>query len=134
MSVPGSVVIEEITSGAVCVFALQELKRRFPQLEGLQPWVMRTASAIWALISVILISYEWMPYAGGGGQLILTLPSLGGAIMAVWHWAEQFAVNEVVYRTAAKTGGAPGGAPAKAPVPSAQPNLPPGRYSMEPQK
>lgn len=99
MAVPGDVVISEITSGALCVFVIQELKRWFPWIEGMQGWITRGLSALWALVSVILISYEWSPSANGGGSLTLVLPSLGAALMAIWHWANQFAVNEVIYRT-----------------------------------
>lgn len=102
MSVPGDVVLSEITSSALCVTVLQELKRWFPQIQDMPKWVLPALSIAWALISVILIGYEWTPHEGGGGVLMLTLPSFGAAIMAIWKWAEQFAVNEVIYRTTVK--------------------------------
>lgn len=94
MAVPGSVELSEITSGALFVAAQQWLKKYFPQLQGVPTWVI---SLIWAIVSVLIIGYEWTPNAGGGGVLTITVPSLMAAVMGLWKLGEQFALNEIIY-------------------------------------
>lgn len=140
MAVPGSVELSEIASGTLFVAAQQQLRKFFPQLQNVPTWVM---SIIWAVVSVLIISYEWTPNAGGGGVLTITVPSLAAAIMGLWKLGEQFALNEILYggnEILQGTSGArvkstaPAVPPASAPVtpqpyPS-QPPLPPSKYSV----
>lgn len=132
MAVPGNVVLSEVTSGALFVSVFQVLKSKFPQIQNVPTWVL---SILWALVSVILIGYEWTPNANGGGILTISIPSFAAAIMGLWKWGEQFAINEllqggakIIQTTPGKTGTAVA-PPAPQPYPS-QPPLPPSKYSV----
>jgi hypothetical protein len=109
-----SIPITELTSAGILVFILQQAKR-FSLLGGLGSWTYRIISILWALVSTIIVSMEWSGNLANGGTLILVLPGLGGALVALWHWISQYATQEIVYQaTAARM-------PAPAPELAAEP-------------
>lgn len=95
-----SLPLTEFSSGAILVFLLQQLKR-IPWFNALAGWFYTAASAVWALVSTIIVSWEWNPHPLGGGSLTIVLPSLGVALIAIWHFIEQFCINETIYQTTA---------------------------------
>ena len=99
MAIPGDVIATEITSGALCVLLIQYAKKLFPWIESSQAWISTIISAVWAFISAIIVSWEWQPTEGGGGSLLIVVPSLAGILAAIWHWANQMAANEVIYQS-----------------------------------
>lgn len=94
--------ITEVTSGAILVYLLQLAKKWFPQLEQAQGWILRGLSAVWAIVSTILVSWEWTAHPEGGGTLTLVIPSLAVALTAIWHVLSQFSLQEIIYRATAK--------------------------------
>lgn len=133
MSVPGNVVLSEVTSGALFVAVQQKLKQIFPQLYSIPTWVL---SALWAIVSVIIIGYEWTPNANGGGALTITVPSLTVAIIGLWKLGEQFAINEILSGGNAILQGTSGArvkstTPVTPPTPAGQPPLPPSKWEQK---
>lgn len=98
MALPGDVIATEITSGALCVLLIQYLKKWFPWIESSKVWISSIISAVWAFISTIIVSWQWQPTEGGGGSLLIVVPSVAGILAAVWHWLNQMAANEVIYQ------------------------------------
>lgn len=109
-----SLPVTEFSSGAILVFILQRLKR-IPWFNTLSTSAYTAASALWALVSTIIVSWEWNPHPAGGGTLTVVLPTLGAALMATWHFIEQFSIQEVIYQSTAP----PKGIITTAPVPPA---------------
>lgn len=101
-----SLPVTEFTSGAIFVFVLQQLKR-FPWFNSLATSIYTAASVVWAFVSTIIVSWEWSPHPAGGGTLTLVLPSLSAALMLLWHWIEQFAIQETIQAGATNVGPKP---------------------------
>jgi hypothetical protein len=115
-----SIPITELTSAGILVFLLQEAKR-IPGVGALGTWSYRIISIIWALVSTVIVSMEWNGNLTNGGSLILVLPGLGGALVAIWHFVSQYTLNEIVYQTTANRAPAPKAIPATNPVSAPEP-------------
>ena len=90
--------LDEFASGASLVWLLQILKRFFPWLEGIEGWITRIISIVWAFVSTLLVSWEWDTTAGGNHSLTLVLPTLAAVWTFLFHWLTQFAIQEGVYQ------------------------------------
>ena len=90
--------LDEFASGASLVFVLQILKRYFPWLEAWQGWATRIASMVWAFVSTLLVSWEWDVTAQGNHSLTLVFPTLAAIWTFLFHWLQQFAIQEVTYQ------------------------------------
>lgn len=95
-----SIPITELTSAGILVVILQ-LVKRIPGISSLSGWAYRIISILWALVSTVIVSMEWNGNLANGGSLILILPGLGGALVALWHWISQFAAQEIIYQATA---------------------------------
>ena len=84
-----SFTVTEFSSGAILVGLLQWLRKLLPFLDGLDGWILRILSIIWAIVSTFTVSYEYHePLVGGTIALLIT----------IWHIVSQFSIQEVVYR------------------------------------
>jgi hypothetical protein len=92
-----NIVLTTITSSALFVLIIQWLKssRWFPFLQHGQKLASRIASILFATAGSIGVGYVWNP---AGRQLILTLPTVWGAVVALWHIANHFATQEIIYQ------------------------------------
>lgn len=92
-----NIVITQLTSSAVVVYVMQKLKsaKWFPFLQHGQAMVSRTVSIALAGITAIGISYSWNPATRG---LLITIPTLTGLGLGLWHWLSQYCTNEILYQ------------------------------------
>lgn len=118
MDIPANLPVTEITSGAILVWILQQLKK-LPWGEWLPPWSYRVISIIWAIMSTLIV-----------GRLTVgpsAFPQHGEAAeigIDVWYIASQFIVQELTYRL---TGTQPAKTAEAEPAaePASLPHLPP---------
>ena len=106
-----NVAMTEFTSSAVVVFAMQKLKtaKWFPLIQDGRVWVNRLISIGGAGIVAIGVNYTWSPETRG---LLITVPTLSAALVALWHWLNQYALNETLYQaTAGRNSNGNGSAP-----------------------
>jgi hypothetical protein len=92
-----NIFMTQFTSSAVVVYIMQKLKNAkwFPILEHGQATVSRLFSIGAAGAVAMGINYTWNPQTRG---LLITLPTLYGALVGAWHWLNQFALQETVYQ------------------------------------
>jgi hypothetical protein len=85
---------------------MQRLKsaKWFPLIQEGQVWINRVISMGSAAVIAVGVSYTWEPATRG---LLITVPTLSIAAAGFWHWLNQYALNETVYRaTVGKNGAA----------------------------
>lgn len=92
-----NVAMTQFTSSAVVVYLMQQLKTAtwFPLIQEGRVWLNRGISIGSALFIAVGINYTWNPATRG---LLLTLPTVGAAAIGLWHWLNQYALNEMLYR------------------------------------
>lgn len=104
-----NIAVTQISSAAILVWGLQKLKgaKWFPwiQNEG-QVIAKRTISIAAAIGTHTGISYVWAPVVTSAGfhTLTLTIPALSVIAVTVWHWLNQYILQELVYQMTAKNG------------------------------
>lgn len=98
MDSSSSIVLTTITSSALFVLIIQWLKKAswFPLLQSGKKWASRAASLVLASAGSVGATYVWNP---GTRQLILTLPTLWTVVVALWHIANHFATQEIIYQS-----------------------------------
>jgi hypothetical protein len=97
--------VTQFSSAALVVYGMQLLKsaKWFPLLQEGKVWASRIFSAVSAVAIHTGIGYTWDPKldASGNRHLLLAVPTLAVASVTVWHWLNQFIMQEVVYQVAA---------------------------------
>lgn len=115
-----NVVMTQFTSSAVVVFLMQKLKSAawFPLIQEGKVLINRTISILSAAAVTIGIGYTWDPTldASGNRHMTFAIPTLAAIAVGLWHWLNQYALNEMVYRATAKPNGNGGATPAVAAV------------------
>lgn len=98
-----NIVVTQVSSAAVVVYALQRLKtaRWFPWLqnEG-QVWLKRGLSLAAAFGIHTGISYVWNAGTAPGVAhvLLINIPPASEIMIGLWHWANQFIMQELIYQ------------------------------------
>lgn len=94
-----SIGLTHFTSAAIVVYAMNKLKaaKWFPIVQEKRVTLNRAFSVTVAFFVAIGIHYTWSAGAGGGHQLVLEIPSVGTLALGVWHWLNQYALQETVY-------------------------------------
>jgi hypothetical protein len=97
-----SLPVTELTSGAILVWILEQLKK-LPWAQILPSWAYRVISIIWAIVSTLIVGRLTLP------QTVFPQHSQATEVgIDVWFAASQFVIQEVVYRLAAgKSSAAP---------------------------
>jgi len=97
-----NIVVTQVSSAATVVYIIQRLKtaKWFPWLqhEG-QVWAKRGLSLVAAFGVHTGISHVWN--AGevpGGHVLIITIPPLTVVAIGLWHWSNQYIMQELIYQ------------------------------------
>src|ERR1035437_368964 len=92
-----NVMMTQFTSSAVVVYIMQKLKGAswFPYLEHGSAKISRCFSIAAAALVTMGINYTWNPNTRG---LLITLPTLGAFFVGLWHWLNQYALQETVYQ------------------------------------
>lgn len=95
-----NIVMTQFTSSAVVVWLMQKLKSAswFPFLQHGRATVSRLFSIGVAFFVAIGIGYTWNTNSSGIHTLTLTIPGLWGLAVGVWHWLNQFVLQETVYQ------------------------------------
>lgn len=92
-----NILATQFTSSAVVVYVMQRLKSAswFPWLQHGSATVSRIVSIVAAAAVAIGINYTWNPQTRG---LLITIPTLAGFAIGIWHWLNQFAFQETIYQ------------------------------------
>lgn len=92
-----NIVITQFTSSAVVVWVMQKLKNAswFPILQHGSATISRVFSVLAAAVVAIGINYTYNPATRG---LLITLPTTTGLILGIWHWLNQYVLQETVYQ------------------------------------
>lgn len=92
-----NILATQFTSSAVVVWVMQKLKNAswFPLLRHGSATVSRIFSLAAAGAVAIGINYTWNPQTRG---LLITIPTITGLAIGLWHWLNQFALQETVYQ------------------------------------
>jgi hypothetical protein len=115
-----NVAMTQFTSSAVVVYLMQKLKNAkwFPLIQEGKTILNRSISVGSAALIALGVNYTWNPQNRG---LLITIPTLSVAAVGFWHWLNQYALNEMLYRAtvskAAPTNGNPPTAPASTVIP-----------------
>jgi len=114
MAADANVVMTHLTSSGITVFALQWLKnsKYFPWITDEKTRLLRILSGLAAAGTAVGISATWN---GTNHELVIGGLTLTAVMAAVWAWAKQFVMNEMVWQ-ATKNRNANGAAPVAAPA------------------
>lgn len=105
-----NVAVTQLTSSALVVYLIQLLKsaKWFPLLQDGKKWANRIASIIGAALTALAINYAWTwDPATRLFSFSITIPTLTVFLVALFHWAQQFAINELIYQVTANKPAAP---------------------------
>jgi hypothetical protein len=92
-----SIGVTHFTSAAIVVYVINKLKSAswFPLLQ--KDWTVATRS--FSIFIAFLVSqgiaYAWNPTSR---QLVITLPTLSAFALGVWHWLNQYAMQETLHQ------------------------------------
>lgn len=106
-----NVAMTQFTSSAVVVYVMQKLKSAdwFPLIQDGRVWANRAISIGSAGLIAIGVNYTWNPQTRG---LLLIIPPLSVMAVGLWHWLNQYAMNEMLYRATVARTPSGNGAPA----------------------
>lgn len=126
-----NVAMTQFTSSAVVVYLMQKLKSAtwFPWIQEGRVILNRTISIVAAAAVSIGVSYTWNPTSRG---LLLTIPTVSTAAIGFWHWLNQYAMNEMLYRATVNKLPALNGSTPNAPI--QMPTMNKGPVSIPPTK
>jgi hypothetical protein len=95
-----SIGVTHFTSAAIVVYVINKLKsaKWFPLLQKDWTWINRGASMFVAFAVSIGIHYTWTPSTDGGHQLVLQIPTLSVLALGIWHWLNQYAMQETLHQ------------------------------------
>jgi hypothetical protein len=95
-----SIGLTHFTSAAIVVYAMNKLKSAtwFPLVQ--KDWTMlnRGFSMFVAFAVSVGIHYTWTADTAGGHTLVLQIPTLAVLGLGVWHWLNQFALQETLFQ------------------------------------
>ena len=96
-----SQIVSQLTSAALVVYALQWLKRSklFPWITAETTTLNRWVGAAAAGLSAIGIHLAFTATAGTPGSYVITVTglTLPNVLHGVWHWANQYALQQITY-------------------------------------
>ncbi len=117
-----NIAMTQFTSSAVVVYVMQKLKNAswFPLIQEGKTLINRVISIGSAAAIALGVSYTWNPQTRG---LLFTIPTLSVAAIGFWHWLNQYALNEMLYRATVNK------LPATNGVPTQQANVKPVQIS-----
>ena len=100
-----SIGLTHFTSAAIVVFAMNKLKAAtwFPLVQKDAVALNRAFGAIIAFLVSIGIHYQWTANADGSHALLLQIPTLTALAYGVWHWLNQYALQEVIFQATKPT-------------------------------
>lgn len=89
--------ITQFTSSAIVVFLINRLKAAswFPLLQKDWTAMNRTFSVIAAFLVAQGIHWVWSPDTR---VLAITIPTLGAFALGLWHWLNQYAMQETIHQ------------------------------------
>lgn len=124
MAADANVVMTHLTSSGITVFALQWLKnsKYFPWITDEKMWLLRMLSGLAAAGTAVGISTTWN---GANHELVIGGLTLAAVTAAVWAFAKQFVMNEMVWQ-ATKTKNGNGAAAPVLPAPKLDSTVFPG--------
>jgi hypothetical protein len=124
MAADANVVMTHLTSSGITVFVLQWLKnsKYFPWITEEKMWLLRGLSGLAAAGTAVGISTTWN---GANHELVIGGLTLTAVVAAVWAFAKQFVMNEMVWQATKSKNGTTPAAPA-APAPKLDPSVFPG--------
>ena len=95
-----NIVLTTITSSAMFVLLIQWLKNAkwFPYLRSGAKWASRIASIALAFLGHIGVSYTWDP--ANRSFALTNIPTLIGLLTMLWHVANHYALQEIIYQGA----------------------------------
>ena len=95
-----SIGVTHFTSAAIVVYAINKLKsaKWFPLLQKDWTWINRGFSMFVAFAVSIGIHYTWSASTDGGHTLTLQIPTLAVLGLGVWHWLNQYAMQETLFQ------------------------------------
>ena len=111
-----SIGLTHFTSSAIVVYAMNRLKAAswFPLIQKEKATMNRIFSVVIAFAVSIGIHYTWDPTAR---IFALTLPTLSALGLGVWHWINQYAMQETLYQITNNKTPSPAVSIANAPIP-----------------
>lgn len=100
MDSTSSLGLTHFTSAAIVVYIINKLKSAtwFPLLQKDWTAINRGFSVVMAGLVSIGISYTWTRNPGGTHQLVLAIPTLATLAFGVWHWLNQYALQETLHQ------------------------------------
>ena len=96
-------ILSQLTAAAVTVYALQALKASqwFPWMTQKTRTLNRLFSALGALVGAVGVHLAFAPSAAaapaGTYTFTITGLTLGNVGLGIWHWANQFAGQQLLY-------------------------------------
>lgn len=108
-----NIVVTQVTSAAVVVWGIQKLKAAswFPWLKNNgQVWAKRLLSVGTALLTHAGISHVWNPAPAGAtflGTITFTIPMASVMLVGLWHWLNQYVMQELIYQGTSNRSAAP---------------------------
>lgn len=95
-----NIVLTHFTSAAMVVYIINALKSApwFPWLQKEWNVLNRVASVAAAFFTSIGISYVWTAHPDGTHQLVLDIPTWSVLLLSLWHWLNQFAMQETIHQ------------------------------------
>lgn len=95
-----SIGLTHFTSAAIVVYVMNKLKSAtwFPLLQKDWVTINRAFSIVIALLVSWGIHYAWTADVSGGHQLVLDIPAWSTLGLTVWHWLNQYAMQETLHQ------------------------------------
>lgn len=104
-----SVGVTHFTSAAIVVYLINKLKAAtwFPLLQKDKVIACRMFSAIVAFCVSIGITYAWSTLPDGTHSLVIQIPTLAALAVGLWHWLNQYAMQETLHQLTKPRGSEP---------------------------
>lgn len=95
----------QIAAAAASSYALNLLQRwkQVPWITAHTTVINTVVRALLALGATLGISHAWTPADGGGGVLMITIPTATVLLHGSWHWFSQYALAHLAGSALEKT-------------------------------